>query len=92
MAEPKTSTAIEVSVRISGALLEHVERAVSCGEYESPSEYLRDLIRRDEASRDDRAYETVCDELQAAFAEPDSEFVELSIDDIKALAAERLRK
>ncbi|MGJ3263127.1 MAG: transcriptional regulator [Salinarimonas sp.] len=89
--EQKPAQSMDVAVRISGALKDHVERALVHGGYETADEYLRDLVRRDKAARDDAAFEAVRDTLQAAFAEPESAYVEMTADDIRPLAANRGR-
>ena len=60
---------MSVNVRVSGALREHVERTTSEGDYESVSEYVRDLIRKDKAAKEGEAFERVKATLQAAFAD-----------------------
>jgi hypothetical protein len=45
-AKPKPDT-LSINVRVSGALKRHVEARITQGEYESVSEYIRDLIRKD---------------------------------------------
>lgn len=86
-ASPKDS--LSVNVRISGALREHVERTASEGDYESVSEYVRDLIRRDKAAREEAAFLRLKAELQAAFSVPDSEYHTVTADDIRAFAQHR---
>ena len=83
---------MSVNVRISGSLREHVERTTTQGDYENVSEYVRDLIRRDKAEREEACFLAVKAQLQAAFAAPRSDFDAASADDIRALAADRLRK
>ncbi len=82
---------MSVNVRVSGALRDHVERAASTGDYESVSEYVRDLIRKDKAARDEAAFQVVKTQLQAAFAAPRQDYQKASADDIRALAASRLK-
>lgn len=86
-ASPKDS--LSVNVRISGALREHVERTASEGDYESVSEYVRDLIRRDKAAREEAAFQRVKAELQAAFAEPRENYHTLTLDQIRQQARQR---
>ncbi|WP_375595481.1 addiction module antitoxin [Algihabitans albus] len=83
---------MSVNVRVSGALREHVERTTTQGDYENVSEYIRDLIRRDKAERERVAFEAVKAQLLAAFAASDSDFEEVSAEDIRALASDRLRR
>lgn len=81
---PKDS--LSVNVRISGALREHVERTASEGDYESVSEYVRDLIRRDKVAREEAAFLRLKAELQAAFAEPIENYHSLTLDQIRQQA------
>ena len=74
-----------INVRVGGTLSEFVTSNVSkTGSYENVSEYVRDLIRRDKFNKEQVAFETLKAELQKAFSSPDSEYVELSADDIIA--------
>ena len=75
---------LKINVRVSGALKSHVEHSVSDGDYENVSEYVRDLIRKDKAAKDDAAFEKVKAHLQAAFAVSDDDYVEISKEDFMA--------
>lgn len=86
-ATPKDS--LSVNVRISGALRAHVERTASEGDYESVSEYVRDLIRKDKTAKDEAAFQRVKAELQAAFAEPRENYHKMTADEIRAFARQR---
>jgi len=83
---------MSVNVRISGALRDHVEQTTSEGDYESVSEYVRDLIRKDKARREEQAFEDVKARLKAAFAEQRSSYETVSATQIRALARKRLGK
>jgi putative addiction module CopG family antidote len=83
---------MSVNVRISGTLRDHVERTTSEGDYESVSEYVRDLIRKDKARREEQAFADVKARLKAAFAEPRSSYETVSAAQIRALARKRLGK
>ncbi len=83
---------MKVNVRISGALREHVEKTTSSGDYENVSEYVRDLIRQDIATREAATFLALKAELQSAFAAPRGDYDTTSADDIRAAAAPRLRK
>ncbi len=74
---------MSVNVRVSGALREHVERTTREGDYESVSEYVRDLIRKDKAAREDEAFEKHKAFLKAAFAAPESDFEPVTADQIR---------
>lgn len=89
---PETKS-MSVNVRISGALREHVERTTTEGDYESVSEYVRDLIRKDKAKQDEAAYQKVKSRLKSAFAEATSTYEPVSANDIrKAVRKKRKRK
>lgn len=83
---------LSVNVRISGTLRDHVERTTTEGDYESVSEYVRDLIRKDKARRDQIAFDNVKARLKAAFAEPRSSYEPATPGDIKVLAKRRAKK
>ncbi len=90
--ENSDTKSMSVNVRISGALRDHVERTTSEGDYENVSEYVRDLIRKDKATREEQTFQAVKAKLKAAFAEPRSNFEITKASDIKALAKKRSRK
>lgn len=86
------SNSMSINVRISGALRTHVERTTAEGDYESVSEYVRDLIRRDKSRREDAAFERTKAHLRAAFSASRTEFQRVSADDVRALANRRLQR
>ena len=68
-----------MTVRLSGALSEFVAANVSeTGDYESVSEYVRDLIRRDKARSEREAFDRLKAELERAFTAPDDTYHALS--------------
>ena len=74
-----------MTVRLSGALSEFVAANVSeTGDYESVSEYVRDLIRRDKARSEREAFDRLKAELERAFAAPDDTYHALSSADVIA--------
>ena len=74
-----------MTVRLSGALSEFVSANVSeTGNYESVSEYVRDLIRRDKAGSEREAFDRLRAELKRAFAAPDDTYHALSAADVIA--------
>jgi antitoxin ParD1/3/4 len=76
---------MSLNIRVSGALSEYVSSNIGeTGEYDNASEYIRDLIRKDKAHADLRAFNTLKAELQKAFIAPDSSYIELSAEDIIA--------
>lgn len=75
--------AMTLNVRVSGSLGEHVaENVGEHGRYENVSEYVRDLIRHDLERVEEERLQALKAELQRAFATPDSEFVEVSLNDV----------
>ncbi len=82
---------MNLNVRISGSLSDFVAKAITEGDYENVSEYVRALIRRDKERAEREAFEAMKIRLQDAFATPDSEYEHLSVDDIRlrALAGAR---
>ncbi len=77
---------MNLNVRISGALRDFVTEAISDGDYENVSEYVRDLIRRDKERAEREAIEAMKVRLQDAFAVADAEYEYLSADDIRRRA------
>ena len=72
-----------MTVRLSGALSEFVSANVGeSGNYESVSEYVRDLIRRDKTRSEREAFDRLKAELQRAFAAPDDTYHALSAADV----------
>jgi len=59
------------------------------GLYNSVSEYIRDLVRRDYEREEEQRWELQHQELRTAMAAPDSDFVPL---DAKELLAEARRR
>lgn len=76
---------LTMTVRISGPLSDYVAETVGPdGHYESVSEYVRDLIRRDKDGREQAAFERLKGELQQAFAAPDAAYQSLTAADVIA--------
>jgi antitoxin ParD1/3/4 len=80
---------LSINVRVSGTLKQHVETTTREGDYESVSEYIRDLIRKDKAAEEEAAFQSVKAELRAAFAVPQSDYMAVTLDDIRTLARSR---
>jgi len=67
-----------LNVRLSGSLSDHVAANVGDnGAYENVSEYVRDLIRRDQQRVEAEAFERLKAELHRAFAADDSTYAPL---------------
>ena len=74
---------MSMTVRIGGALSDHVSANVGeDGSYESVSEYIRDLIRRDMDRWDREAFDRLKAELTQAFAAPDTSYQPLTASDV----------
>ena len=72
-----------MTVRVSGALSDFVAANVGeTGAYESVSEYIRDLIRRDKTRSERDAFLRLKAELARAFAAPDDTYHALSAADV----------
>jgi antitoxin ParD1/3/4 len=72
-----------VNVRITGKLKRFIEEQASPnGLYESASEYVRDLIRRDYQRQEDRKWSWLMDQLQPGMEADESEFVALDPEEI----------
>lgn len=82
MPRPTTTT---LTVRLSGGLSDFVAANVGeHGSYESVSEYLRDLIRRDKQRAEDQAFERLQAELTHAFAAPEASYRPLTAEAVIA--------
>jgi putative addiction module CopG family antidote len=74
-----------MTVRLSGPLSEFVAANVGeQGDYENISEYMRDLIRRDKARKEQEAFDRLKAELAHAFTAPESSYRPLSAADVIA--------
>ena len=77
--------AMTMTVRLSGPLSDFVAANVGeNGDYESVSEYVRDLIRRDKARSEQEAFDRLKAELERAFAAPDDTYQMLTAADVIA--------
>ena len=82
------SDTMNLNVRISGSLKDHVTREITEGDYESASEYVRDLIRRDKNGSTARQRHAMA-ELRRLATASDDEFEWVSASDIRARAKRR---
>ncbi|WP_232054222.1 MULTISPECIES: addiction module antitoxin [unclassified Thiomonas] len=74
-----------MTVRLSGPLSEFVATNVGeQGDYENISEYMRDLIRRDKARKEQEAFDRLKAELAHAFAAPENSYRPLSAAEVIA--------
>ena len=72
-----------VNVRITGKLRRFVEEQASpSGLYESASEYVRDLIRRDYQRQEKRKWSWLMDQLRPGMEADESEFVPFDPEEI----------
>lgn len=82
---------MNLNVRITGGLSEFVaENVGEHGRYENVSEYVRDLIRRDWERIEAEKFAKLKAELQRAFATPESDYVQVSAEDVIARNRKRL--
>jgi antitoxin ParD1/3/4 len=70
-----TTMTIRLSVEFKEFVDGHVGEA---GSYESASEYIRDLIRRDKARMEREAFERLGKELRHAFCKPEASYQALT--------------
>ncbi len=81
------SKPITLNVRVTGPLSDFVAANVGPqGVYENVSEYVRDLIRRDMAQREDERFARLKAELQQAFSHNDESFVRTNAESFLRLA------
>ncbi len=74
---------MNLNVRIGGTLSDFVSDNVGDeGDYDNVSEYIRDLIRQDKARKEHILYQRLKAEIQQAFNAPESDYSELSAQDI----------
>ena len=74
---------MNMNVRVSGALKDFVNsKTGESGEYESVSEYIRDLIRKDKNSTELQVFLEKKRILKEAFAEPRENYVTVTAEDI----------
>lgn len=79
------TTTTTMTVRLSGPLSDFVAASVGeHGDYESVSEYMRDLIRRDKARKEQEAFDRLRAELAHAFAAPETSYRPLTAADVIA--------
>jgi antitoxin ParD1/3/4 len=72
-----------VNVRITGKLRRFIEeQAGPNGIYESASEYVRDLIRRDYQRQEERKWSWLMDQLRPGMEADEREFVPLDPEEI----------
>lgn len=80
----RTSTTT-MTVRVSGPLSDFVAANVGeHGDYENVSEYIRDLIRRDKALKEQEAFDRLKAELTQAYAAPEASYKPLTAADVIA--------
>jgi len=78
------SKTMNLSVRLTAPLTDFVTTRVGTeGDYDNASEYVRDLIRRDREREEQRAFNKLKATVQEAFAQPDSEAVEMDFASFK---------
>ncbi|MEZ5534706.1 MAG: hypothetical protein R3F02_03700 [Thiolinea sp.] len=79
-----------VTLRVSGSLRSHLEECTGeLGSYETPSEYLRDLIRRDMEQKDREKWERLRSALAEGLSASDDEYRSISAEQVKKRARQR---
>lgn len=74
---------LKTNVRITGKLEDFIRSQVgNNGLYETTSEYLRDLIRKDMEKKEDRAWAGLREELLPAMQASNVDFIEVSASDV----------
>jgi len=93
IAKEPNELAEKVNVRITGKLSRFIEQQASPnGFYESASEYVRDLIRRDYHRHEERKWSWLMDQLRLGMNADENEFVPLDPEEIiKAAKKEKAR-
>lgn len=81
-----------INVRVTGKLRKFImEQTGPDGLYESASEYVRDLIRRDYHLREERKWRWLMDQLRPGMDADESEFVDFDAEEIiKAVKREKV--
>ena len=78
-----------INVRVRGELRKFVDfRTGSQGLYETPSEYIRDLIRKDKEYEENESWSWLANHLQAGIQADEIEFVTVTAQEV----IERCRK
>jgi antitoxin ParD1/3/4 len=72
-----------INVRVTGKLRRFImEQTSHSGLYESASEYVRDLIRRDYKLQEERKWRWLMDQIRPGMEADESEFVTLDAEEI----------
>jgi antitoxin ParD1/3/4 len=80
-----------INVRFAGELHRFIQNRVNgeAGLYNSASEYIRDLVRRDYKHEEQRKWHALRQELKARAEADESVFIPLNADDVIAQAKSR---
>ncbi len=79
-----------VTIRLTGYLRDHLSECTGAhGVYETPSEYLRDLIRKDMEEKESQKWERLRTALAEGLESDESEYKALTADNIKCKARKR---
>ena len=78
---PRSTITLQLDAQLSAFVAENVSHE---GAYETISEYVRDLIRRDKERVEREAVERIKLELKQAYAAPDDRYAALCADDVIA--------
>jgi antitoxin ParD1/3/4 len=76
---------INLNVRVSGELGDFIAGKISqSGDFESTSEYVRSLIRRDKEQNEEVAFQRLKAELKLAFSASDDSYEPLTAEEVIA--------
>ncbi len=79
-----------INVRFAGTLQQFIHQRVSgSGLYNSASEYIRDLVRRDYEKEEERKSECLREQLKVGAIADESEFIPLDADELLQKAKAR---
>ena len=78
---PRRTITLQLDAQLSAFVAENVGHE---GAYETISEYVRDLIRRDKEHVEREAVERIKRELKQAYSAPDDRYAALTADDVIA--------
>jgi len=82
--------ATTMNVAISPELKAHVDREIAAGRYASSSEYVRDLIRKEQrAKAEERLAELIREELESPVESEDSVFWQRRRENLRRTIAKR---
>lgn len=73
---------MNLNIRISGELEQYLLDEMKAGNYESTSEFIRSLIRKDKLDKEQIAFEHLKSELTLAFSEDNDQGLDITAQDV----------